>query len=110
MSVSDLGEVQGMVRRGFVNSFVKAKHVLDGIHDGRFAVLEAIEVNLLQIFFDRLELDDRVFALAVVISAKPQHDVGRGPRELLPHQLLARYFSNVRRLLCLHRRDLRKQE
>ena len=26
----------------FVNSFVKAKHALDGIHDGRFAVLEAI--------------------------------------------------------------------
>jgi hypothetical protein len=26
----------------FVNSFVKTKHVLDGIHEGRFAVLIAI--------------------------------------------------------------------
>ena len=25
-----------------VNSFIKAEHVLDGIHDGRFAVLVAV--------------------------------------------------------------------
>jgi hypothetical protein len=33
---------QQLTANGLVNSFVKAKHVLDGIHDGRFVVSEAI--------------------------------------------------------------------
>ena len=35
-------EAMRLLIQGCVNSFVKAEHVLDGIHDGRFAVLEAI--------------------------------------------------------------------
>jgi hypothetical protein len=53
---------------------------------------------------------DRVVALAVVVSAKPQHDVVRGRCELLYRKLLARYFSKVQGLLCLHPCHLRKQE
>src|SRR5580700_3121006 len=48
--------------------------------------------------------------LAVVVSAKPHHDVARGRREFLPHKLIAGDFSKVQRLLRLHRRDLCKQE
>ena len=95
---------------GHVPSFVKAEHVLDGIHDGRIAVFVAIRGNLLLMLLDCLGFDDRVVALAVVVSDKHQHDVARDIREFLPLQLLARYFSKVQRLLCLHRRHLHKQE
>ena len=37
-----------------LNSFVKAEHVLDGIHDGRIAVFVAIVVKLLLMLFDCL--------------------------------------------------------
>jgi hypothetical protein len=47
-----------------------------------------------------LEIDDHVIALAAVVPVKPHHDVVRGRRELLQYNLLARYFSNVYRLLC----------
>jgi len=60
--------------------------------------------------FDWLGLDDRVVALAVVISGQQQHDVARGRREFLPLHLLARYFSKAQGLLCLHRRHLREKE
>src|SRR5262249_28901156 len=54
--------------------------------------------------FDCLGFDDRVVALAVVVSAKPHHKVARGIRGFLHHKLLARYFSNVQCLFALHRR------
>ena len=56
--------------QGCVNSFVKAEYDLGGIHDRRFAVLVAISVDLLLILFDFIGFDDRVVALAIVVSAK----------------------------------------
>jgi len=90
-----------------VNSFVEAEHVLDGIHDGRFAVLVAILGNLLLILLFRVRRWS--VASALVVPAKPQHHVPVGPGELAPHNLLARYFNNIDCHLCLHRRDLHKQ-
>jgi len=91
-----------------VLSFVPAEHILDGIHDGRVAVAMAILVDLLLILLDCVGVDDRVVAFAVVVSAKPHHDVLR-ERDFIKEILLAGYFSNVQRLLCL-RRDLCEQE
>ena len=62
---------------------VQAKRVFDGIQNGRFGVLVAIQANFLLVVFDCFEIDDHVVALAVVVSAKPHHDVVRGRRELL---------------------------
>jgi len=59
-------------------SFFQAEHVFDGIQNGRVGVFVAIYANLLLIVVDRSEIDDRAVALAVVVSAKPQHDVVRG--------------------------------
>ena len=42
-----------------------------------------------------------------VIVLKP---LARGVREFPRRKLVARYFSNVYRLLCVHRCDLHKQE
>ena len=66
------------------NSLVKAEHVLDGIQNGCVGVAVAIKAYFLLIVVDCSEIDDRAVALAVVVSAKPQHDVVRGRRELLP--------------------------
>jgi len=46
--------VRSAVAQGTLNSFVKAEHVLDGIHDGRIAVFVAIVVKLLLMLFDCL--------------------------------------------------------
>ena len=52
-NVAKLPELLFMPRSKLaLNSLVKAEHVLDGIHDSRFAVLEAICVNLRLILFD----------------------------------------------------------
>src|SRR6516225_8021805 len=66
---------------GRVLSFVPAEHILDGIHDGRIAVFVAIVVKLLLILFDCFGFDDRVVAFAVVVPAKPQHDLLLCPRQ-----------------------------
>ena len=50
-------------------------HVLEGIHDSRCAVFEAIIVELVLIPFNCVGFDDRVVVFAVVIPAKPQHDI-----------------------------------
>src|SRR6516164_9253785 len=58
------------VAQGTLNSFVKAEHVLDGIHDGRIAVFVAIVVKLLLMLFDCLGFDDRVVALGISAGEK----------------------------------------
>jgi len=62
--------VRSAVAQGTLNSFVKAEHVLDGIHDGRIAVFVAIVVKLLLMLFDCLGFDDRVVALGISAGEK----------------------------------------
>ena len=77
---------------GHVLSFVQAEHVFDGIQNGRVGVAVAIKANFLLIVVDCLEIDDRAVALAVVVSAKPQHDVVRGRREVPPSESAGTLF------------------
>jgi len=93
-----------------VSGFVKAEHILDSVHDRRFAVFVAIVVYLLLILFDCVRVDDRVVAFAIVVSVKPHHDVLR-ERDLIHEIVLTGDFRNVHRHLC-HRRwdDLHKHQ
>jgi hypothetical protein len=98
------------IRRGWEGSSFAQSHVLDGIHDSHFAVLVAILVEIVLIPFNCAGFDDRAVLFAVIIPAKPQDDIRRGPWEFCLKKLIARYFSNIDRHLCLHRRDLHKHE
>jgi hypothetical protein len=100
---------EGIKARARAASFAQS-HVLEGIHDSRFAVSEAIVVEFVLIPFNCVGFDDRVVVLAVVIPAKPQQDISGGPWECLRQKLLARYFNNVDCHLCSRRWDLHKQQ
>src|SRR5262249_60931240 len=70
-----------------------------------------ILVERLLIPFKCARFDDRVVVFAVVIPAKPQDDIRRGPWEFLLKKLVARYFSNIDcHTLCLRRWDLHKHQ
>ena len=67
-------------------------------------------LRLFASLFNCAGFDDRAVVFAVVIPAKPQHDIPRAKWECLHLKLLARYFNNVDCHLCLRRWDLHKQE
>jgi hypothetical protein len=83
---------------------------IDTEGDGCFTVLVTVLVYLLLILFGCVRVDDRVVAFAVVVSAKPHHDVLR-ERDFIHEIVLATYFRNVQHHLCFRRwHDLQKHQ
>jgi hypothetical protein len=79
------------------------------LHNCNRLMRDAVVLHLCQIFFEALNLDDRIVSLAVIVAAQPKGDI-IGIRNRIAPELLAGNLRDIDRDLRLRGRDYKTHE